>query len=635
MRIAQCSDCGAKFDVSRHEPGKKVRCGRCKSVFVVPADDVASVAAMQPESAAPAVVPKRTPMRAMTRKPAMEDEADEDRCQSEEAGGAKGPSGDSPQEEATAGVAADDTGGDEGAARPSVGKGARRWDMKAKSPFPMSVFAIVAFIGVAALGGIVYYLYPQSKEVASTSELPWITKKKQEFKQKYDALDRTNPDQLFELHKWCAQWPGALGNEAKQLLDMLVDKKPDHLGALGRIRAIYDEKCATARQANTEEAWLAVMDFCNQYSMKEECEAAVNFVVKLNKSNERANRMLGRVPMKNEKGETVWEDAAIAAEFGIVEQGKSEQGELYDKLDERGKRVFKLASEKLQSVTESTDAWKWSGLTPLAAENTAWLLRDFRPYVIFIEKSEKYSAITRVGEIADILKELYGMFFSTYAEKFNLTAMDDKVIAVFIFRDGASYHEKTGASQFAGAHYDPGKEALMLPNDLHDMYGVVFHEGTHQLVDFAAKLRGKESGRPFWFEEGIATNFEAFTRDKTTGKFTIGALSGLPKGDYLDTIKGMIRKKTYTPFKQMIGMSYTEGSKDPNPQQVFMNYAQSWSMVYFFYTCENGKYRSKWDDYFVAEISGEGGKQAFEKLIGNPEEIEKEWLAYVPTVSTK
>ncbi len=616
MRIAKCAGCGAKFDVSRHEPGKKVRCGRCKSVFVIPSDDVETVAPVQMEAPTPAVVPKRTPTRAMTRRPQDQ----------EEFAVAAGVS------EGTAGT--DETGAEsrqaEGAA---AGAGmAKRWEPPAKSSFPLGVVAAVAFIGLAALGGLVYFLYKQSEEGTTKEELPWITRKKEEYKQKYDGLDKTNPDQLFELHKWCAQWPDALGTEAKELLDMLVIIKPDHPGALGRVRAIYEEKSAAARQGSTEEAWVAVLEFCDQYKMKEECETAANFVLQLNKNNERANRLLGRVPMKNDKGETVWEDAAIAAEFGVVEQGKTKESEFLAKLDERGREVVKLM-EKLQSATKSSDAWEWSGPNPLAAENAAWLLEDFKPYVLVIEKSEKYSAATRIDDIAARLKELYQMFFDVYADKFNLSAMDDKVIPVFIFMDSVSYHTKTGASEFAGAHYDPGSEALMLPNDLPDMYGVVFHEGTHQLVDFAAKLRGKMSGRSFWFEEGIATNFEAFTRDKTTGKFTIGAISGLPKGDYLDRIKTMIRQKTYTPFKQMVGMNYTEGSKDPNPQQVFMNYAQSWSMVYFFYTYKNGEYRGKLEDYFIAEISGEGGKQAFEKIIGNPDEVEKEWLAYMPTVS--
>lgn len=621
MRIAHCPSCGARFDVSRHEPGKKVRCGRCKSIFIVPFDDATG-------TPAPTAVPGRTTTSAPpTSRPvqalATRQEQWDEKKETEE-------SGDGGTVETTA-VAARSTAEGRSRAVSSAAR-VRGREPQAKRPFPAGIIAAAAFAGVAALGGLVWYLTTRAEQRAATQELPWITAKKQEFKQRYEALDRTNPDQLFELHKWCAQWPDALGKEAKDLLDRLIELKPDHPGALGRIRAIYEEKAAAARAANTEEAWLAVAEFCDQYKLTEERDAAAHLVLKINKSNERANRMLGRVPLKNEKGEIVWEDAEMVAASDAIERGKAAESEFLAQLDERGKRVYKLANERLRKATKSSEVWEWKGHSPLTAESPSWVLADSRPYVLIIEKSDKYSETARLDEIGTVLRELYQMFYDTYAVKFNLTAMDNEVIMVFIFKDTESYREKTAVSQFAAAHYDPTKESLMLPNDLHDMYGVVFHEGTHQLVDFAAKLRGKIGGRPFWFEEGIATNFEAFTRDKTTGKFIIGALAGLPKDNYLNTIKTMIKQKTYTPFKQMISLTYTEGARDPNPQQVAMNYAQSWSMVYFLYTYDNGKYRSKWEEYFVAEISGEGGKHAFERIIGNPDDIEKEWLAYIPTV---
>ena len=36
MKIAECTSCGSKFDVTPYKPGSKLRCAKCKGVFVVP-----------------------------------------------------------------------------------------------------------------------------------------------------------------------------------------------------------------------------------------------------------------------------------------------------------------------------------------------------------------------------------------------------------------------------------------------------------------------------------------------------------------------------------------------------------------------------------------------------------------------
>ncbi|MCI0453140.1 MAG: hypothetical protein L0Z51_12275, partial [Candidatus Latescibacteria bacterium] len=47
-----------------------------------------------------------------------------------------------------------------------------------------------------------------------------------------------------------------------------------------------------------------------------------------------------------------------------------------------------------------------------------------------------------------------------------------------------------------GGHFEPqpGNERLMLFNNMGDPYGTIFHEGTHMLIHFATRLRGKTTG---------------------------------------------------------------------------------------------------------------------------------------------
>ncbi|KAF0243373.1 MAG: hypothetical protein FD180_3413, partial [Planctomycetota bacterium] len=39
MKLYECEECGARFDVSSFTPGKQLKCGKCKSVFTVPGED--------------------------------------------------------------------------------------------------------------------------------------------------------------------------------------------------------------------------------------------------------------------------------------------------------------------------------------------------------------------------------------------------------------------------------------------------------------------------------------------------------------------------------------------------------------------------------------------------------------------
>jgi hypothetical protein len=154
---------------------------------------------------------------------------------------------------------------------------------------------------------------------------------------------------------------------------------------------------------------------------------------------------------------------------------------------------------------------------------------------------------------------------------------------------------------------------------------LLYHEGAHQLVDFVARKAGGGS-RPFWFEEGISTNFEALCAGETDAE----PLSKVGSIHYLIGIKAAIRAKRHKPFKDMLGMSYAEGQKSDADRG--NNYAQSWSMVYFLYNYDNGKYREKWKEYFKAETSGKGGPSAFETIFGDVDAIEKEWEQFILSV---
>jgi len=127
----------------------------------------------------------------------------------------------------------------------------------------------------------------------------------------------------------------------------------------------------------------------------------------------------------------------------------------------------------------------------------------------------------------------------------------------------------------------------------------------------------------FWFTEGIATFFESFKRD-ATGGFILGQVSTT----YLPMVKKMITEGKHRKLDDLMKDSYMDfARKSGNPQFVGQMYAQSWSVVYFMYTYQNGKYRDKFNEYFKKEVAQKGSydmaKECFGDLVALNAEYEE------------
>ena len=70
---------------------------------------------------------------------------------------------------------------------------------------------------------------------------------------------------------------------------------------------------------------------------------------------------------------------------------------------------------------------------------------------------------------------------------------------------------------------------------------------------------------------------------------------------------------------------------------VGMNYAQSWSMVYFFWHYENGKYAKYLQEYFKVLMKGEGLRGAYNEVFGKApvDQIEQEWKEYITALKAQ
>ncbi|MDQ7780546.1 MAG: DUF1570 domain-containing protein, partial [Planctomycetota bacterium] len=442
----------------------------------------------------------------------------------------------------------------------------------------------------------------------------WIVDKRAEFAAKYEATNQSSADGLFELHMWAAQWPEALGKEAEDLLYQVMKLSPGHVNGLNRVKAVHTDKLLEARGADSEEGWLSLAEFCDRFGLVQECAYAAEYALKRNPTNARAKEFFDRV----KKAETDNVEKEMEKELAEA-QAEAE------KIGTRRKRINELCGGIYREVFGVVPVWEWEKReTYREGKAKGWSLRDYAPYVIFLEEGS-YSADTVFEWIYGNIDRLLTQFRATYPDAISEKTTDDDFVGVFIFKDRESYLEKTGVKEYAAAFYSPQKRALFIPNDpdVGERDKVLFHEGTHQLVDFAAGYgRG---GRPFWFEEGMATHFEALGRGGSGDPLTrVGS------DHYLTGIKAAMRDKKFKPFAEMLAMDYRAGQS--SDEQRSLNYAQSWSIVYFLYSYDGGKYRGKWKEYFTAELGGRGGVKTFSDIFGDVGAIEKEWLVFMPQV---
>ncbi|MDQ7780706.1 MAG: hypothetical protein RDV41_13510 [Planctomycetota bacterium] len=605
MRTAKCPECSTRFDVSQYEPGKKLRCGRCKAIMTVPAADSEGGEAPSGVSKPAATTASGSTAGPSTRSLRRSTEPP----QSDEGGGSEAAT--APRRGTSSVLRKGKT-----AAPPVSKSGTRRFPRGDTAPADKKSKKKLAII-IAAIALVVFGLVYAFRDENGAPVDPDAAARVQlrlEFSQREATVDRSDAEGLFSLYNWCCQRPDLFASDAEEVLRKALAAAPEHAGATAAMKSTYGQKLARAEKENSDTAWVALGEFCEKFGLKTECENAANHALELNKDNARAHELLGHVATTNELGETVW----------LTKEEIEDRDTVY-RIGPREKFINNLSEKTYGEVFERVPLWEWRKRSKYreAECKEGWMLRDYEPYVIFLEKDAQIKEDMFEG-VYDTLGKLSKVFFSAYLGEEEPKTMVEELMAVFIFKNRESFLRRTGAKEYVGAYFTGERQALMVPYARHskERERLLFHEGAHQLVDFVAR-KGGGVPRPFWFEEGVSTNFEALCNIKSD----VDPLIGIGSVHYLFTVKAAISTKKHRPFKEMIEMSYGEGQKSDDDRG--NNYAQSWAMVHYLYNYENGKYREKWREYFKDMTSGKSGLSLFESHFGDATEREKEWEKFI------
>ncbi len=256
-----------------------------------------------------------------------------------------------------------------------------------------------------------------------------------------------------------------------------------------------------------------------------------------------------------------------------------------------------------------------------------------RPYLLAVEHKENVDRETAEKEFADIFGNLYRVFHEEFGSRIGLKPFTNPVV-VLIFDSKDSYKKVRESrpelhlpnEEFMGGFYSPATGVLTQWRQ-QDLWRVLFHEGTHQLVDVAARqFDVSQFAESPWFQEGFADFMGGHERkleysEETKGfvnKFTLGRF--VP--DRYSAIQQCFQSGEALPLKDLVYYDFVrfktaqndQDGKPENQRLTGLIYSEGWALIMFLNYYQEGKYQELFDEYLIAELTGHGGGDTFAQV---------------------
>jgi hypothetical protein len=628
-----CGSCGATLKVPEEMAGRKVRCSACKAILVVPA------AGPAPEEPAP----KKSPgaAKAVAEKPAApkpkpepepepgpDREAGEEGPGEEEAGGGgkRGPRREGRGTARRAGARA--PAGEERRSGPAPRKS--RALLFAGLAGAALVLAVVAVIAVASMGGGGSGEPSDEpgegssggkKGSGSSGAAKPVDKDLEEYRQAVDRA-RSAPDWFAAGEK--ARKAGRPLDARRHFLraasaDPSMEKAWEALGyrkyaVPAEYRALLEAEEIADTLKRYDGRWLDPRKYAEMTASEGEVLREANRAwQEMEKYRTASNLDAVKKVFRTEEGyrERVW-GSRVAPPYFLFDERGPKGGTLMSKADSEF-----LVNKKLRMLAKLyrwlTERW----MTPLGFkrdENQLMVGAVFQNVSTFVAFNSAVGMPLPPGAVA------YFHRMTTFIYLYDAEARDQE-------------------------HQD-------------ELDGILFHEGTHQIV--AAFLRGGSGMERvlYWFNEGIAEYVGSVARkydeagepDWDFGAENPGRIEEFQNARFPDLVKrhrdaGVVQPYAYT-LKELVscrhpGMAMetvrrkVPGAAWPGFQVTAgsLIYAQAYFLLYWCFAGGDAERAKAMDRYLAMEFKGQGGLNAFKECFGlktdeDLAKFEKDWLAF-------
>jgi tetratricopeptide (TPR) repeat protein len=235
----------------------------------------------------------------------------------------------------------------------------------------------------------------------------------------------------------------------------------------------------------------------------------------------------------------------------------------------------------------------------------------------FVTSDVSAEASRRYGEALESV-------WSFYAESFKNVSRNPymRKPRVAIFQTAENYYtyfellSESRGEETLGVFRPQFNEFVLFDTaDRDETMQVLFHEQFHQFMH----LMTSETP-PFWYNEGMAEYMSAVTLENGKVAKTAQMLQGR-----LLYAKLMVDVDHVIPFEKIMCETPREFLAEAG-----LTYAQSWSMIHFFYEYSGRKYRPLIERYFKEIRARTPPRQAYESVFKEKAaDLEKEWREYV------
>jgi hypothetical protein len=272
-------------------------------------------------------------------------------------------------------------------------------------------------------------------------------------------------------------------------------------------------------------------------------------------------------------------------------------------------------------------------------EGEAFQVLVRKPYAILVQRETSGDEKKIADEWAQVLEDLQVTFYAKFGEETGLPPMD-LATPVIVLRDLSEYFkylvrglnpatDRLPPVQ-SSAHYEPSSNRLVcFMKSGEDERSTLFHEGTHQIIEFATKTAGTRKGltQSLWFSEGIADYFGGHGMEWDEEMHRCRYIPGRINKERIEMLAEAKAAGTLFPLAELLEYRRRDYERDRVDKdryaRTFNGYCQGWALVYLLNEWKDGKYRKEFD--------GRSGMATFEKVFGKYglDNIEKELLEMI------
>ena len=255
----------------------------------------------------------------------------------------------------------------------------------------------------------------------------------------------------------------------------------------------------------------------------------------------------------------------------------------------------------------------------------------FSPFIIFVEPDPSFDGPIHLETVAQTLGVLREEFSARFGRIVRTPPSGLRcVLPVCLFPNRKRFLEASGAPVWTASHYDREAGVGFAPTDVKDPNALLFHEGTHLLVDAAYGLRGggmalRAGLDAIWVSRGLPCLFEAWRRDETGWILFTGA-----PAEYVRETKALLDRRGMRTVRDLMSLRTRDYVLVPETEKRARALEmQSWALAYFLWEAGDGRRREQLLAYLDLEWQGKGGPQAAAEAFGNLDVLDAEFREFV------